>query len=177
MTIEELVHRAVNGDKDAQGELYSVHYGLCFTEARKILGCIDDAMDVTQEAFILAFKHLNQLKSPPHFKCWVALITKRLCYSLLSQYASRKRRRPRQACEDCEPWHEETAESLFMTKEESRRLKSTIQHMRPNDRECILDFHFNDMSLNEMQQKYSIPLGTVKRRLHTARKRLAETLS
>jgi RNA polymerase sigma-70 factor (ECF subfamily) len=64
-----------------------------------------------------------------------------------------------------------------MAKEESRRLKSTIQRMRPNDKKCIMDFHFRDMSLNEMQKSYSIPLGTVKRRLHTARKRLAEALS
>ena len=39
------------------------------------------------------------------------------------------------------------------------------------------DFYIRDLSLQEMSDEFNVPVGTVKRRLHVARRRLAKELS
>jgi RNA polymerase sigma-70 factor (ECF subfamily) len=44
------------------------------------------------------------------------------------------------------------------------------------DRETLVAFYFDGRSINEMSKKFGTPVGTIKRRLHVARKRLAKEL-
>ncbi|HYW80125.1 MAG TPA: sigma factor-like helix-turn-helix DNA-binding protein, partial [Thermoguttaceae bacterium] len=48
--------------------------------------------------------------------------------------------------------------------------------LRAMDRDTLVAFYFHGRSLIEMSEKFDSPVGTIKRRLHTARKRLAEEL-
>ena len=44
------------------------------------------------------------------------------------------------------------------------------------DRETLISFYFKGQSLKEMSDEFDRPIGTIKRRLHTARNRLREAL-
>ena len=60
---EYLVKRSKRGDKEAQGELYSMYVNAMFNTARRLMGDEDDARDVTQDSFIQAFSKIGSLKN------------------------------------------------------------------------------------------------------------------
>ena len=61
-----------------------------------------------------------------------------------------------------------------MLDEESRaQVHSGLDRLSTLDRETLVAFYFDGRSLNEMSDEFRTPVGTIKRRLHVARKRLA----
>src|SRR5208283_1958238 len=56
-------------------------------------------------------------------------------------------------------------------RETARQLTDVIASLKPMDREVLRLFYYYDASLKEMRTELEVPIGTVKRRLHTARER------
>ena len=67
--------------------------------------------------------------------------------------------------------NDEPIDSLIL-RERAERLWSALGRLKALDRETLVAFYIRDLSLIEMADELDVPLGTVKRRLHTARKRL-----
>jgi len=57
--------------------------------------------------------------------------------------------------------------------EEGVRVRGGLSELRDLDRETLEAFYLHGQSLNEMSDSFEAPIGTIKRRLHVARKRLA----
>ena len=65
-----------------------------------------------------------------------------------------------------------------MLDEESRaQVHSGLDRLSTLDRATLVAFYFDGRSLNEMSDEFRTPVGTIKRRLHVARKRLARELA
>ena len=60
--------------------------------------------------------------------------------------------------------------------EQAVQVRCGLKQLRTLDRETLLAFYFEGQSLKEMSDRFSSPVGTIKRRLHTARHRLKEAL-
>jgi RNA polymerase sigma-70 factor (ECF subfamily) len=60
--------------------------------------------------------------------------------------------------------------------EETSAIRSALRRLKPIDRAALEAFYLRGESLNEMADRFDVPLGTVKRRLHTARLRLRAAL-
>ena len=58
--------------------------------------------------------------------------------------------------------------------ERDARLHAGLNRLRDMDRETLVAFYVNGRSLIEMSDEFEAPVGTIKRRLHVARKRLAK---
>ena len=71
---EYLVKRSKRGDREAQGELYSMYVNAMFNTARRLLGDEDDARDITQDSFIQAFAKIGSLKNEITFGAWIKRI-------------------------------------------------------------------------------------------------------
>ena len=65
----------------------------------------------------------------------------------------------------------------MMAREDAAQLREGLDRLRALDRETLIAFYFEGRSLQEMSDQFASPIGTIKRRLHTARIRLRETLS
>ena len=75
LSIQEfLVKRSKQGDREAQGELYSMYVNAMFNTARRLLGDEDDARDITQDSFIQAFAKITSLKNEITFGAWIKRI-------------------------------------------------------------------------------------------------------
>jgi RNA polymerase sigma-70 factor (ECF subfamily) len=61
--------------------------------------------------------------------------------------------------------------------ERRREVRNSLRRLRPLDRETLLAFYVKGQSLVEMSDNFASPVGTIKRRLHVARKRLAKELA
>jgi RNA polymerase sigma-70 factor (ECF subfamily) len=61
-----------------------------------------------------------------------------------------------------------------MEGERSSQVRAGLNRLRDLDRETLVAFYVHGQSLLEMSEEFDAPLGTIKRRLHVARKRLAD---
>jgi RNA polymerase sigma-70 factor (ECF subfamily) len=63
-----------------------------------------------------------------------------------------------------------------LAREREDEVRRGLGRLRTMDRETLEEFYFEGSSLVEMSRKFDTPVGTIKRRLHVARKRLAKEL-
>lgn len=80
---EVLVARALAGERDAESLLYRRYAPALLSAAVRLLRSVPAGEDVVQDAFVLAFDRLEQLKLPAQFRAWtlsivVSLVRKRL---------------------------------------------------------------------------------------------------
>ena len=61
--------------------------------------------------------------------------------------------------------------------ERRRQVRAGLRRLKTMDRQTLVAFYVNGRSLVEMSDQFESPVGTIKRRLHVARKRLAKELA
>ena len=141
----------------------------------------EDAVDLSQEAFIRAFKNLKQFDQSRKFSSWLFRIANNLC---IDHYRKRKLDtvslvRSGEGSED-ETWDlpDPTAGpgEAFSDLERSRRLVEAIQSLPPGYSSVLVMRHQQDMAYEEIADALEMPLGTVKARIHRAHKLLKEKL-
>jgi len=77
----ELVSQAQAGNVEAFDELMRKHNQRVYVLARRMLGNVEDAADVHQEAFLLAWRNLKRFRGDSEFSTWLCRITMNLCLS------------------------------------------------------------------------------------------------
>lgn len=179
MNEEELilfVTAAQSGDREAFGELAREYESNVFNVVMKRLRNTAEAHEVTQEVFLRAMRKISQLREPHRFIGWLLRIAVRLSIN-------RATRRPQESTcspevfsmvgqkDPSEPW-----ESLLRD-ERAEQLRNGIDRLPDLDRKTLIAFYFEGQTLKEMSDHFASPIGTIKRRLHTARHRLREQLT
>jgi RNA polymerase sigma factor (sigma-70 family) len=128
-----------------------------------LLGDFHQAQDATQEAFIAAYQHLDQLQDPRAFPAWL----KRIVFS----QCARQTRRPQP---DTRPL-DEGAHAAEVDDTEVRELvREAIDALPEHERVAIQLFYIRGYSQKEIAEQLDVPLTTVKKRLQYAREHLRE---
>jgi len=145
---------------------------LAFRVACGVLRNGADAEDVAQEALLRAYRLFERLRDRSRFRAWLVRMTFRLA---LDQARSARRREQRETL-----WAvgvpKPTAEDLAASNEFERRLAEAMESLPEKSRLVLLLSSIDGHSLEEVAELLQVPVGTVKSRLHSARKRLAEKL-
>ena len=169
MTEQELVCRARAGNRAALEELLDAHAAQAYRVALHILGNKADAEDATQNAFVKAFTQLGRFEERSSFATWLLRIVTR--ESLNLQRSQRTRlafwKRHAQPSEG-----QETVESVVEIRAEHRDLWSAVTRLKTNDRVVLTLSYFLDMTEAEAAETLGIKRGAVKKRKHTALRRL-----
>ncbi|NOY30709.1 MAG: sigma-70 family RNA polymerase sigma factor [Planctomycetes bacterium] len=171
---EELVAAAQQGENKAFGELASRFERMVYLVCWQRLRDHAEAQEVTQEVLIKAFEKLYQLQEPKAFPGWLRSIASR-------QSINRCTRRPPtiavepHTIDRADARHPAPLESL-LAKERKSQLHEGLDRLASLDRSTLMAFYFNGRSLLEMSDDFEAPVGTIKRRLHVARKRLAKEI-
>ena len=168
---QALIATAASGDKDAFGELYRMFAPRVYAVACGLLLNRDDALDVTQETFVRAWRALPRFRRGAPFFPWLYAIARNRCMSRLS----RRARDPASVEFDDRIGGESDNEERAI--EIRRDVARALAALRPDHREIILLRHFQDLSYEEIAESLHCPLGTVMSRLHHARKALAAELA
>ncbi len=71
----------------------------------------------------------------------------------------------------------ETPLENLLRSEQAHQVRSGLQRLRELDRKTLIAFYFEGHSLKQMSDEFDSPIGTIKRRLHTARNRLRRELA
>lgn len=170
-----LVLKAQSGDRESFGELVRTFESTVFSIALRRLRNRAEAAELTQDVFIQALRKLCQLREPNRFPGWLRRIAVRLAIN-------RTVRRPPTSSQDPELLgvvngaHQSPLDQL-MSGEQAAQLRGGLKRLRELDRSTLVAFYFEGQSLIEMSDRFNSPVGTIKRRLHTARIRLRDELA
>ena len=145
---------------------------LAFRVARGVLHNGADAEDVAQEALLRAYRRFARLRDPSRFRAWLVRISFRLA---LDHARSARRREQRETLWKIDT-PRPTAEDIAASNEFGRRLYEAMESLPKKSRLVLLLASIDGHSLEEVAEVLRLPLGTVKSRLHSARKQLAEKL-
>jgi len=178
----DLVRRAADGDSEAITELYRRHERRAYNLALRTLGNPWDAADVTQEAFIKAFRNLDSFKGEARFGTWLHRIVVNAAYDFL------RRQRP-------EPMDSEILEDLsgpagpaavVATGRDgidpavdglSDPLRDALMSLDEGFRFAVVLCDLLGFPYNEAAQILGVQEGTIKSRIFRAREALAVSLT
>jgi RNA polymerase sigma-70 factor (ECF subfamily) len=171
----ELVRQSQAGDRTAFDELVRMFHSQVFAMVMRRLRNTAEADEVVQEVFIRVFCKLDQLEEPERFAGWVSQIAVRLSIN-------RAVRRPVETCVEAEIFDgvEQSAQTPLgdlLSREDAAQVRAGLQQLSRLDRDTLWAFYFEGASLREMSEQFDSPVGTIKRRLHTARGRLRDVIS
>jgi RNA polymerase sigma-70 factor (ECF subfamily) len=152
--------------RENQRVAYQIAYG--------VLGNAADAEDVTQDAFVRAYANLTSLRDPERFRGWVCQIVRRLALNRM-RADTRARRREELATNDAATVID--IEALAAEREFQTRVQREIDRLPEKLREVLLLCAVEGLESSAVGELLGIPQGTVRSRLHLARKRLLLAIS
>ncbi len=173
-----LLLQAARGDETAFLQLYERHRTPVFRFACRMLGSAPLAEDVTQECF------LSILRRPAAFQAERASLRTYLC-AIARHLALKQLRKQGQETVVDEPFGEGSSARgsaqgdplrLAIELEEAETVRRAVQALPPLQREAVVLFEYEEMSLAAIASVCEVDVGTVKSRLHRARERLRRTL-
>lgn len=181
-----LVERCRRGDRQAFRTLVDRYQRKVYSLALSFVRDPDEARDVSQEAFLKVFRHLNTFQGTASFYTWVYRITVNLCIDRL-----RRAGRGGQVLFDEEYSHAEVgspADSLsprrlgfdparaFQDKELRQRLLGALGQLSEPHRVVLLLREVDGLSYQEMAEVLEVAEGTIMSRLFHARKKMQDLL-
>lgn len=186
MTIDEersAIAGVMGGDASSFEALVLDNQKKVYNLALRLTGNEDDALDLSQEAFLRAYTHLGSFKAESRFFVWLYRITYNICTDFL-----RKRARERGAgIVSLSEYDEEgdmeipdaraLPEEALLRKETRERIGECVERLSPAHREILLLRELSGMSYAELASVTGAGEGTIKSRLSRARQALARELT
>lgn len=139
--------------------------------ATKVTGNEEGAPDVLQEVGVKAFRGIRRLKDPGSLRPWLYRITHGIAVDRIRRNISRER-----AEEVLIEEFQESAEPSF-AEEDSAALHQALDEIGPKHREVLVLHFLEDFSMTEIAEVVGCSEGTVKSRIHYAKKAMKEILS
>lgn len=185
MTREEeyaVIRRVCAGDTDAFEALVTAYQKQVYNLALRTVGNEEDAADMTQEAFLRAYRSLGSFRGDSKFSVWLYRLTTNICIDFLRSRGRRPTVSLTAADEDEEPQELDVADDRFdpvqsLERAELRRAVQRGLASLPEDyRRILMLLELSGLSYAEIGQVLRLEEGTVKSRLFRARKKLCDFL-
>jgi RNA polymerase sigma-70 factor, ECF subfamily len=180
---QALVKAAQKGDTGAFEELVARHRDKIYARALSMMRNEDDAIDLSQEAWVKAWQRLNQFQGDSSFATWLTRITINLCLD-------RIRKQKRQRVESIEAMDEESGggerQMPVVTVNPSERLErgelrqridKALNELSEVHRTVLVLHEFEDMEYKNIARTMNCSIGTVMSRLFYARRKMAALLA
>ncbi len=169
-TVATLVGAVQRGDEAAFEQLYTIFANEALRTACLICGSRASGEDVVQEAFVQAYLKIGTLQKPEQFRSWFYKILTRIAW----RGSGRERRQVpvEDIYETAEGSTQGDALNAFIRDEESKVLYEAIKQLPGKQKTVVVMHYFNGFTIAEIAHILGTLEGTVKSRLHMARKKL-----
>lgn len=175
---QQLIEQSRAGDLDAFNHLIELYQDQAFSVALRMVRNRATAEDLTQDAFISAFKNLGQFRGDS-FRGWLLRIVKNAAYDWLR----RNRRRPTESIDENIITFERTLESsnptphdLVLNAELGETISGALGNLPNDQRMAVVLVDMEGFSYEEAAESMEVSVGTVKSRLSRGRARLRDAL-
>jgi len=178
----EIIQRVLGGDKNAFEGLVINNQKNVYNLALKMTRNEEDALDISQEAFVKAFRQLRNFRGDSRFSVWMYRLTYNLCIDFL-------RKKPKETTTSL--YYEDDSgettplevpdirnlpEDNVLRAELRKNIDESIKELPLKHREVLVMREISAMSYEEIAKTLRINEGTVKSRLARARMKLIEIL-
>lgn len=181
-----LAAATAKGDLHAFETLVSRHQKRMFNIALRISGSTEDAAEITQDAFVSAYRNLGSFRGEAKFSTWLTAIVINHARNRLKQTRSRREREPYSIDEPIRtddgelmpdpPSKESSALDRLEQRDRDRAVQDCIGRLDPDFREVIVLRDLQDLSYEEIGGMLKVREGTVKSRLFRARESVKDCL-
>mgnify|MGYP001942879979 CR=1 FL=1 len=187
-TDQNLVKRAQNGEQKAFQLLVERYQRKVYSVAMSMVRNPEDAMDLSQEAFIKAYRNLPNFQGSSSFYTWLYRIVVNLGIDHLRKsgrvqnidYDDTYRRKDEEISGDgsiLPSRLDADPGKSMMRKELAEQMRAALDSLSENHRTIIVLREVEGLSYEEMSDILGISKGTVMSRLHHARKNMQKALS
>ena len=172
----ELIRRILQGDQDAFSPLVKKYQKGVHALVWRKIGDFHIAQEITQDAFLNAYKKLGTLKDHTQFPGWLYVIAANLCFDWL-----RRNRLPMESLDagdangvDKVSYSQYVAEKQATEADETRRevVKKLLQKLPESERTVMTLHYLGEMTIKAISEFLGVSPNTVKSRLRRARSRL-----
>ena len=176
---KDLIRKAKQGDMLAFEELILKHEKIVYNLALRMMNHSEDAMDISQEVFLKAYRSLANFDERSAFSTWLYRITHNTCideirkrkgkqtYSLEEDLESEDGSMQRQVADDGD-----TPEESLMRKEQKSEILRALDTLSEEHKAAIILRDVKGLSYEEIAEILELSLGTVKSRINRARNQL-----
>ena len=179
----QLVARAQRGDKQAFSLLVEKYQRKLARLLSRFIRDPAEVEDVTQEAFIKAYRALPAFRGDSAFYTWLYRIGINTAKNYLMAMGRRAPTSTEVEAEEAEGFEEgeqlrdiNTPESVLLSNEIAETVSSTIEKLPEELRKAIQMREIEGMSYEDIAQAMDCPIGTVRSRIFRAREAIAEQL-
>ena len=169
-----LVIRARSGDLEAFGEIVRRFQDMAHGYAYSILGDFHLAEDVTQEAFLDAYRQLPNLRNPEAFSSWFRHIVFKHCDRITR--GKHIQTVSMDVAATTMAGHDTGTAQLSKDNEMQQEVLEAIRTLPERERTVTTLFYINGYSQKEIGEFLEVPVTTVKKRLYNSRKKLKKGL-
>jgi RNA polymerase sigma-70 factor (ECF subfamily) len=174
VTSDILIRKAKLGDTEAFRTVVENYQNYAFHLAYRFLHCEADAMDIVQESFIRAWRHLPRFNPKNSFTTWLYRIVVNCAFDRL-----RKKRRKSEVPLDWVPdiIAEDNPESALIRHEDIRRIWNVAERLPQKQRKVFVLRDLQELSIREVAEILRCTEQTVKSHLYYARKKIRQMLA
>jgi RNA polymerase sigma-70 factor, ECF subfamily len=174
----ELIAETLQGRSESFGELVRKYQDRLYNAVVHIVGDMEEARDVVQEAMVQAFRHLGSFRNSSAFYTWL--------YRIAFNTAANRRRRKHvfasleygRESKGAEPMDRGPAPSERLEREERCQcVRRAIARLTDQQRAVLVLREIEGLHYEEIAEILALPVGTVRSRLHRARTQLRERLT
>lgn len=172
----ELIERVHKGEIRCFAELVSRYQDQVFGMALRFVRGEKDAEDISQEAFLRAYRGLEGFRKDAKFSTWLYRITWNLCADWLRR--NRKPGRTAVGLDDAPDLADGRVdlERGLLADEEREKVRAALDGLDDKYRAILVLHYYQRMSYDQVAEVLAVPMKTVETRLYRARKLLRESL-
>ncbi len=175
---QDLISRSRQGDLSAFNQLVARYQDLVFSVTLRLVSNHATAEDITQEAFISAFRSIGRLRGD-NFRAWILRIARNAAYDAMR----RTKRRPEESIEEqvvtlgeTLASGEESPEDHALRQDLARAIGRGLDELPRDQRMAIVLIDIEGLSYDETASATDVSIGTVKSRLNRGRRKMREYL-
>jgi RNA polymerase sigma-70 factor, ECF subfamily len=180
---ESLVQMSQKGDLAAFEELVARHRDKIYARAFSMVRNQDEALDLSQEAWVKSWQRLKQFQGQSSFGTWLTRIVINLC---LDQLRKRKRQRA-ESIEEMDEEHGGVERQMPVVTvnpterlergELRQRIDQALGQLSYEHRTVLILHEFEEMEYKQIAKEMDCSIGTVMSRLFYARRKMAGLLA
>ena len=178
MTEQELVERAKKGDESAFEVLVTDNEKRIYNLCRRLTGNPEDAAELTQEAFLNAWRGLSRFQGESSFSTWLYRLASNACIDFLRNLSMTVSLDDEEEARQVElPDERYTPERELERTEVRQAVAAGLERLTPEHRQVLVMREINGLSYAEIGGVLGLEEGTVKSRIARARNALRKVLT
>jgi len=174
VTDAELVKLIGNGDRRAMKQLYEQHQAGLYRFIRTRLNDAFEASDVMQEAFLEVWRNAGRFQGQSSVKTWLYSIARN---KAVDRIRKSQRLTLRESPDETVPDDAPSPLSVIEAAGDAARLRECLSKLTGAQQSAVRLTFYEDLSYPEAAEVEGVPLGTIKTRIHHAKKLLMHCLT